>query len=193
MASSDQTQMAVLGALSIAPMSGYALREQIRDTLGHFWSESFGQIYPALAELQRLGMVERRDTGESRSARFALTDAGSARLRELLAAAPQPAKPRNGLLLRLFFGRQLGVEACRRLVLDARAAAESKLAELRAAREELDGDAGEDVPFMLLTVLAGEHSARAAIDWADDALTALDGLASHAQPAAAATSTEETS
>ena len=38
MAASDQTQMAVLGALSIAPMTGYALREQIRDTLGQFWA-----------------------------------------------------------------------------------------------------------------------------------------------------------
>jgi hypothetical protein len=60
------------------------LREAIRDVLGHFWRESFGQIYPALAGLERKGFVQR---------------SGSAR---------------NGLLLRLFFGRTLGVEACRR-------------------------------------------------------------------------------
>ena len=60
MARSEQTQTAVLGALSVMPMTGYALRNEIRDTLGHFWSESFGQIYPALAELERQGLVERR-------------------------------------------------------------------------------------------------------------------------------------
>jgi DNA-binding PadR family transcriptional regulator len=46
---SSQTETAVLGALSVMPMTGYALREAIRDVLGHFWSESFGQIYPTLA------------------------------------------------------------------------------------------------------------------------------------------------
>ncbi len=45
----NQTDTAVLGALSVMPMTGYAVRESIRDVLGHFWSESFGQIYPALA------------------------------------------------------------------------------------------------------------------------------------------------
>lgn len=192
MASSDQTQVAVLGALSIAPMSGYALREQIRDTLGHFWAESFGQIYPALAELQRQGMVERRDTGESGSSKFGITGKGMTRLRDLLAEMPQAAKPRNGLMLRLFFGRQLGAEACRQLVLDSRAKAESQLADLRAARDELQTDPGEDAPYMLLTVLAGEHSARAAIAWAHEALTALDSFSLRGvQPGPTATSTKE--
>jgi DNA-binding PadR family transcriptional regulator len=27
-------------------MTGYAVREEIRQVLGHFWSESYGQIYP---------------------------------------------------------------------------------------------------------------------------------------------------
>ena len=52
MARERQTDLAVLGALSIAPMTGYALREGIRDVLGQFWSESFGQIYPTLARLE---------------------------------------------------------------------------------------------------------------------------------------------
>ena len=181
--SSEQTKTAVLGALSIAPMTGYAVRNEIRNTLGHFWAESFGQIYPALAELERDGMIERRDAG--RSSKFAITIAGTARLRELLSEQPQVAKPRNGVLLRLFFGRQLGPEACRRLVLESRSQAEEKLTALRAAREEVEADDGDDAPYILLTVLAGEHSARAAISWADEALAVLDGLAQPAvRPAA---------
>ena len=101
---SDQSQMAILGALSIMPMSGYTLREQIRDTLGHFWSESFGQIYPALAELERQGLVERHASDDARSNRYSITASGIARLRELLSEPPQVPKPRSGLMLRLFFG-----------------------------------------------------------------------------------------
>ena len=60
MARASQTETAVLGGLSVESMTGYALREAIRDVLGHFWSESFGQIYPTLAELERAGHVQRR-------------------------------------------------------------------------------------------------------------------------------------
>ena len=183
MATSDQTQMAVLGGLSIAPMTGYALREQIRDALGHFWAESFGQIYPALAALEHDGMIERQSALRAGSSTFAITPQGSARLRDLLAEAPQAAKPRNGVLLRLFFGRQLGEEACRRLVEETRATAEAELAEMRRIREELQADTAPDAPYILLTVLAGEHAARASLAWADEALAVLDGLASATPPA----------
>jgi DNA-binding PadR family transcriptional regulator len=170
--------MAVLGALSITPMTGYAVREQIRSALGSFWSESFGQIYPALAQLEREGLIERLPSDTSRSAPFAPTPAGVARLRELLAEAPQPSRPRNGTLLRLFFGRQLGVEACRVLVEQTRAQAEAQLQSLRVARDELAADAllREDAPYIELTNSAGEHSARAAIAWAEHSLAALDAL-----------------
>lgn len=177
MARSDQTKTAVLGALSIMPMSGYALREEIKNTLGHFWSESFGQIYPALAELQREGLVEREDGASGRSPRYNITAEGTTRLRELLAEPAQQNKPRNGVLLRLFFGRQLGPEACRQLVLAARARAEEQLAAMEAARAELaGGQLGADTPYALITVAAGEHSARATIAWAADALAVLAEL-----------------
>ncbi|WP_220725927.1 PadR family transcriptional regulator [Arthrobacter cheniae] len=175
---SDQSQTAILGALSIMPMTGYALREEIRDTLGHFWSESFGQIYPALAELERNRLVERRQVEGSRSSTFSLTDAGIAHLRGLLAEAPQPSKPRNGLMLRLFFGAQLGPEACKQLVLDAREQAESTLTHMEAARSEVlhDPDLVQAAPYILLTITAGEHSARATIAWANEALAQLSDL-----------------
>ncbi|WP_370248883.1 PadR family transcriptional regulator [Cryobacterium sp. HLT2-28] len=183
---SDQSQTAILGALSIMPMTGYALREEIRDTLGHFWSESFGQIYPVLAELERKGLVERQEATDSRSSKFGITDAGVTRLRELLAEPPQAPNPRNGLMLRLFFGSQLGPEACRELVLQAREQAEAALARMETARTEVaeNGGLAQAAPYILLTVSAGEHSARAAIAWADEALADLAKLeATSSQPA----------
>ena len=179
MARPNQTEAAVLGALTVMPMTGYALREAIRDVLGHFWSESFGQIYPTLARLERNGLVKRTDSARTGSSTFRITRAGRRRLRELLAQPIQPVPPRNGLMLRLFFGRQLGREACRELVLEAKAEAERNLVELAAIRQELDQEVehAEDRPYWLLTVSAGEHSARAAIAWADEALAALDEIA----------------
>jgi DNA-binding PadR family transcriptional regulator len=177
MARASQTETAVLGALSVMPMTGYALREAIREVLGHFWSESFGQIYPALAELERQGHVRRAGSGRTGASTFAITPSGEARLKELLGEPVQQVPPRDGLMLRLFFGRQLGPQACRFLVLGARAEAERRLAQFAAIRREPpDEETAEDRPYWLLTVSAGEHAARAAIDWADEALAALEEL-----------------
>jgi len=177
MARASQTETAVLGALSVMPMTGYALREAIREVLGHFWSESFGQIYPALADLGRRGHVRRAGSGRTGASTFAITASGEARLKQLLGEPVQQVPPRNGLMLRLFFGRQLGPQACRSLVLDARAEAQRRLAQFDAIRHEPpEAETAEDRPYWLLTVSAGEHAARAAIDWADEALAALDEL-----------------
>jgi DNA-binding PadR family transcriptional regulator len=177
----NQTETSVLGALSVAPMTGYALREAIRDVLGHFWSESFGQIYPTLTALERDGHVRRLGAVRTRASMFAITASGTSRLKELLAQPVRPAPPRNGLMLRLFFGRQLGAPACRALVREARADAERNLAQYQAIRLQLlnEEDSAGDHTYVLLTISAGEHSARAAITWADQAIVELAPLDSH--------------
>ena len=113
MASDRQTDQAVLGALSVESMSGYALRQAISDVLGHFWSESFGQIYPTLAELRAAGLVEVTQADADSKPKFAITGRGPEHLRARLSEPPQSARPRNGTLLRLFFGRHLGLDRCR--------------------------------------------------------------------------------
>ena len=178
MARSSQTRTAVLGALTVEPMTGYALRAVIRDVLGHFWSESFGQIYPALAELEREGLVERTGSPRTGSSTFALTAAGREELRALLGRPVQRVPPRNGLLLRLYFGRTLGAAACRELLLDARAEAQAQLTALDAAAAEVAAEREHtaDAPYWGLTVSAGRHSARAALAWVEESLAALDAL-----------------
>jgi DNA-binding PadR family transcriptional regulator len=175
MSRASRTELAVLGALSVEPMSGYAVRQAITDTLGHFWSESFGQIYPALARLEAQGLIKRSGAGQTSGSTFRLTESGRRHLVVLL-REPLPAPPpRNGTLLRLFFGRLLGVEDCRAIVVDVLERATASLDELRVVRAEVAADPDPNAPFWLLTVLAGEHSARAQIAWANEALGVLDG------------------
>jgi DNA-binding PadR family transcriptional regulator len=170
--------MAVLGALTTEPMTGYALREAIRDVLGHFWSESYGQIYPALAELERLKFVKRSGPARAGGSTFAITPAGTRQLRELLAQPVQAVPARNGLLLRLFFGRTLGVDACRALVAATEAEAQERLAYFDQLSVQVAGEPqyADDAPFWQLTISAGRHSARAAIAWAQECLAALDDI-----------------
>ena len=190
MARTSQTEIAVLGALSVEPMTGYRLRAAISETLGHFWHESFGQIYPTLATLESRGLVEREAAPADRApgtalpvaqaarGRFCLTAAGEERLVELLAEPFTLAPARNPLLLRLFFGRHVDPALTRRRLEEALAEAESRTAELARVREEIvaDVDRSPDTAYWLATVSAGQHGARAAADWARETLAALDDL-----------------
>ena len=176
-ASDRQTDVAVLGALSVESMSGYALRQAISDVLGHFWSESFGQIYPTLAELRANGLIEVTQADGDSKSKFAITARGLERLRARLSEPPQSERPRNGTLLRLFFGRRLGLAGCRDLLEQAGNQAVEQLAGFDAIRREIEAEQpSDDHPYFLLTVSAGEHAARATAAWAEESLLVLDRI-----------------
>ncbi|RXZ68254.1 PadR family transcriptional regulator [Agromyces albus] len=177
MARVKQTELAVLCVLGVQPMTGYAVRAAIREQLGFFWSESFGQIYPALAELERTGLVERHEGTRAGSSTYSLTSDGRARLVQLLKEPDAPAPRRDGLMLRLFFGRVLGPDACRELVERARDSARQQLAVYEGVRASVEAETTfpEHQAYWLITISAGEHTARAAIDWAEETLASLDG------------------
>ena len=87
---SSRTRYAVLGMLTVEPMSGYDLRATIDRTVGHFWHEGYGRLYPTLKELTAEGLVEGR-TEPGRGPRrtvHRLTDTGWAELRRWLGTPP---------------------------------------------------------------------------------------------------------
>jgi DNA-binding PadR family transcriptional regulator len=103
----------LLGLLAIEPMSGYDLGLTIRASVGHFWNESYGQIYPNLKKLANGGFVScrtERQKGKPNRHIYAITEKGRERLRKWLAVPPQPEIPRNELLLKLFFGEQVSTQ-----------------------------------------------------------------------------------
>ncbi|MEZ5237302.1 MAG: hypothetical protein R2749_32100 [Acidimicrobiales bacterium] len=105
---------------------------------------------------------------------FALTAAGRKRLRQLLAEPIEESPPRNALLLRLFFGRHLGVGACAALLQDAVADAEARLERYRSIADALEhGPASPDLPYWRIALAAGVHSATAQLAWAHESLEAL--------------------
>ena len=48
MARENRTRFAILGMLMSGPKSGYDLKQDFEQRISPFWSESLGQIYPAL-------------------------------------------------------------------------------------------------------------------------------------------------
>ena len=57
----NRTRQAILGFLTWGPMSGYDIQRVVSGSISNFWQESFGRIYPMLAELERDGLATMRE------------------------------------------------------------------------------------------------------------------------------------
>lgn len=177
--SKTTTAEALLGMLSLRAMSGYELRQAIESSIGNFWSESFGQIYPTLKRLERDGFVSADEGGRAGSKVYSLTESGRERLGRWLEVMPQPQVPRNELLLKLFFGNLLPPERLSEQVAGWRRGlvAELTLYQARAAElsKRMAGRPG--LPFWLMTLRHGELRTKALIEWCDETLAQLEAMA----------------
>src|SRR5205814_8702274 len=109
----SSSNYALLGLLAIEPMSGYDIRKFVRQVLSNFWNESYGRIYPALAELTRQGLATRRHqrrNGKPDRQVYRITGRGRAELQAWLRLPPQPLQIRNEATLKLFLGANLSFE-----------------------------------------------------------------------------------
>jgi PadR family transcriptional regulator, regulatory protein AphA len=183
MSEPNRTRYAVLGALfTLGPSSGYAIRQGLETTVAHFWHESFGQIYPVLATLEREGLVALvNDTGVGRRPRriWELTATGHAALTAWLEAPVERAgRPRNELLLKLFFAAAWPPKAACGLIVAHRAAAESQIAVYRGIEAEIGREVPPDPaqPFWLATVRYGLLTAEAILAWCDETLARLAAI-----------------
>jgi DNA-binding PadR family transcriptional regulator len=109
----SRTDAAILGMLTVEPMSGYDMKHFCDQSLAHFWHENYGNLYPRLKRLRAAGLVrgrrERRAHGPDAIV-YSLTTAGRRRFREWLRQEPHPEKVRSEFLLKIFFGAQAGLE-----------------------------------------------------------------------------------
>jgi len=176
--------------LTLRPMSGYDIRTTIADSIAYFWTESYGQIYPALNRLAREGLVTRRaERARSRTRHiYSITAEGRAVLAEWLRQPAQPRVPRNELLFKLFFARQASAAEAVQQVERFRAAELAARDRFAALDRELVARFAEvpDLPYWLITLRYGQLEAEAHLRWADEALEILHELQAVAAPEAAA-------
>ena len=87
--------IAILGLLMERDHHGYEIRAQLRDRLGLWANASFGSIYPALARLERQGLVE-AVPGEPRGLTALSTGSLSGERASLRARRATPGVGRRG-------------------------------------------------------------------------------------------------
>lgn len=189
MARTNRSRYTILACLSVEPMSGYDVKQFLEETVAHFWSESYGQIYPTLKTLEADGLVAGHDespVGGGRERRtYSLTESGLEALREWLRKPPEPEVPRYEISLKLFFGDQLSREVAlehvrrhrqrHREILENYHDTEVRLKERLAGSPRL--------PYWLAVLRGGIRYSTTVIEWCDETAASLQELDPEAYPA----------
>ena len=95
---------AILGLLSLRPLSGYDLKKLFGDLNGYYWSGNNNQIYKSLLQLHQDGLVSQEVQYQaSLPARkiYTLTEKGRAALRQWLLSSPELPEFRSAFLVQL--------------------------------------------------------------------------------------------
>jgi len=170
------TRYALLGALSIESMSGYEIKQLVSESIGHFWGESYGQIYPTLNRLSEEGLavVEPKEGGKKV---YSITEAGLEELRTWAEGPLEERPQRNELLLRLFFGRHVPKERLVELVEEARVRQEQALRWYREAEDAPREDREHpDFAYWTMSLRFGLIMGEAFVRWCDETLEELRTL-----------------
>jgi DNA-binding PadR family transcriptional regulator len=128
----NSTAAALLGLLHDGPMTGGELVVAADQRFGAFWSLTRSQVYRELPVLADAGLLRAGKAGPRASQPYAITAAGRRAFAGWLSEPPGADHPRNPVLLRLGFGGRHTRTQLRRLVEEARAEHEAKLAAYRA-------------------------------------------------------------
>ena len=181
--SRTQTTYVILGILAIHPhQSGYEIRKTIQQSVGFFWGESFGQIYPTLKRLAAEKLILPSSSGPSARANrqeFSITPAGHDCLQQWLTLPYRDDPPRNEFLLKLFFARDAAPGVA---IAHLRRFQESNR-QILATLEYLEplarahNSANPGFPYWMLTLSLGVAQLRACLEWSQSALAMLSEAA----------------
>lgn len=194
MPSHGATPYVILGLLRFAPLSGYEIRSQLAREASSFWSESYGQIYPALRALLDAGLVKLHAGGGARRGRrrvgrgqsggraksvYAITPRGRDAFETWLELEPRVEPPRNELLMKLFLADREFLNKPEAWIADLLEREQEHLDHLERMQRDLPRTTTHHHPnvrFWSFALAHGEARARATISWCRTTLASLAHL-----------------
>lgn len=173
---------AILGLLTVMPMTGYDLKTQAFDnTIAHFWQADQAQIYRTLAAMAEQGWVEctlevQRDRPNRKV--YHITEAGRAELlRWLHTEQPLPVY-REPFLVQMFFAGELDRATVLEHITRQRAGHQARLSHYQSIQVPAhdDPELARKRVFWKMTLEMGMAMERAYIDWLDQCEAVVRGM-----------------
>ena len=180
MALANKTKYAVLGALSLTPMSGYDIKKFSDGSIAHFWNENYARIYPVLKEMEREDLVTKETTqSENRPPKnvYSITVKGRNELNQWLLQPAEERRLREELLLKLFFSENVPVENLIGKIEAEKQKNKQYLEEYGRIEHFLKTDEttrnARGLPLWLATLNFGKFFRAAVIKWCDETVESL--------------------
>jgi len=183
MRKTNKTHCAILGMLSISPMSGYEIRQTIQESTANFWSESDGQLYPALAALMKLGLIAYQATKSNpTNARnkkvYRITPQGKKALQQWLQQEAETHITRNEFMLKLFFGANISPEINLAHIQNYHYQTKSRLSKLTETQQQLTKEHKDSphLPYWMMSLDYGIQLTKTQLTWCENAMRALSKM-----------------
>jgi len=107
-------EYAILGLLSLRPLTGYDIKKMFEGSTVLYWSGNNNQIYTTLIKLHEKELISREiEIQEDRPPRkiYSITARGTAELKSWLLSEPEPPQLRHSFLIQLAWADQLSPDA----------------------------------------------------------------------------------
>lgn len=183
MAVEKKIDCVILGLLSHEDLTGYEIKKRMDTALKYFWGASYGSIYPALGDLVKRGLANKRDGAENNRNKiiYSITEDGRNYLKDWLRLPVEKDELRYETLLKLFFGNEAGELQATSHIDAFEEKIEKELQYLIGAAEILRSNTSLDDThkYYLLTVEFGIKTYRAYLEWCKEAKTMLSGEKSY--------------
>jgi DNA-binding PadR family transcriptional regulator len=155
----SDVEVALLGLLSVRPMTGYEIRRHFDRALAPWWDTPRTQIYPKLRELEARQLIEHEyvvQESKPNKRVYSPTAAGRAQLRNWLNGPIEWPDLRHHMMMRLFLGHLLPAGELRGLLAGYRDRTVAWAQQLREVETKfarsLDGPYRDAVFFELLSL-----------------------------------------
>jgi len=182
MPKTNTTRYALLGVLRIAPGSGYDIKKLCDMSISHFWNENYGHIYPMLRQLEKEGLVTKKQQqtpGRPPKSVYKITQEGTDELKQWLLKPAEHHPMRFELMLKVFFAQDLPAADVIAKLRREREDHAGKLAAFRGIEEGLKTTepqkSAAGLRYWLACLDFGIRFSEALIDWCDDTIHAIEG------------------
>ncbi len=174
----SKTRFALLGLLTIEPMTGYEMKKFVGSTISHFWRESYSNIYPLLKKMRSEGLVScksHKQTGKPDRQVYHLTSKGRKEFQGWLIEPSSEELIKSELLLKLFFGSQMPVDSIEEQLCDYEGQQRQLLDTYKGAQADLASSKENNLrhTFWQMTLRRGELLAKARLKWSQECLKTI--------------------
>lgn len=183
MAKENKSKYALLGILSIQSGSGYDIKKMCDSSIGHFWNENYGHIYPMLQKMEEEELITKEvKQTEGRPAKniYSITQKGEKELEAWLMVPIEKQPTRSELLLKIFLSKDIPVKNIIERIQKEKEDSEEGLQKfLEFEKFFSENEVKMDKKHLVLTLSTiryGKHAQETKIKWCKETIKALQEI-----------------